>query len=360
MIKNKKFKKVIIYFFLPLCLLGFGLLIIAYQIFTYRTGFTVLPYVHTANYKIDPLKGNLFKGDTIKGEFLAYENNLGAIAFRIHNFHKERFIQEDIIEFRIKNKNEKKWFYKSTAKGTQFLELDLFPFGFPIIPNSKGKTYYFEIESLRGKKDNSLTFSNTAPNLITQYQFNKSELTSNKDLLESLLKNKAAYVVKSSSFEYASFVYLLPFIIYILLLPQLKRIEFISLVISGSATSLLRGYNLLSESENVKSVFNKKKLTIPLTIVVLILAITIDILFVGGTINTTLAIIMCIWIWLAIKYHFNERIFFFFAFVFLMLCPLFLIINRYEQASKSATWAYCFLVLGLLWAVMQRFIRVNK
>src|SRR5258708_18011115 len=121
--------------------------------------FTVIAYYHNhINFsRISHQK--LLAGSTIAGEFIGQDTNLGIVAIRFRTFIRVPYRDEDMLVFRLKEKGAKKWYYENTYKSGLIYELPLFPFGFPKIADSKGKTYLFEITSLYGNQTNAVAIS---------------------------------------------------------------------------------------------------------------------------------------------------------------------------------------------------------
>ncbi len=115
----------------------------------------------------------LVENTIISEEFRADSNNLGTVGIKLSvqekilGFNEEGEImeiippkeeeQEEAVEealvlspaeivFRLKEKNAGEWFYESPYFFEQATPSHLFPFGFPIIEDSEGKTYLVEIE----------------------------------------------------------------------------------------------------------------------------------------------------------------------------------------------------------------------
>ena len=95
----------------------------------------------------------LFKGDKLSAKFKSDYNNLGIISV-LFNTHGR--INDDYLLFSIKEVGSDKWYYSNKYKVDQFQDYQYFPFGFPELSNSKGKTYQIEIESLNGTEGNSV------------------------------------------------------------------------------------------------------------------------------------------------------------------------------------------------------------
>lgn len=112
----------------------------------------------------------------VNGNFIAQNNNLGIIAvpFNTHNIK----IKDRII-FRVKQTGKKEWYSQRTYKADQIYNNIPFPFGFPIIKNSKNNSYTFEIESLNGTPTNSLSITKANSYFFIKYKFSKLELIRN-------------------------------------------------------------------------------------------------------------------------------------------------------------------------------------
>ena len=132
--------------------------------------------------------GELLKGQKLQGTFTANDNYLGQVSIRFYNFGR---INPDSVIFRIKEQEQSNWYYEGTYKTDQFQPDMLFPFGFPIINNSKGKAYLFEVESLNGLPEHSIGLSTVTPLGATLYQYPKKLLLSNpKTFVNFFVNNK--------------------------------------------------------------------------------------------------------------------------------------------------------------------------
>jgi hypothetical protein len=130
----------------------------------------------------------LVKGEKLQGMFTANDNYLGQVSIRFYNFGR---INPDSVIFRIKEQGQSNWYYEGTYKTDQFQPDMLFPFGFPMINDSKGKTYVFEVESLNGLSEHSIGLSTVTPLGATLYQYPKKLLLSNpKTFINFFVNNK--------------------------------------------------------------------------------------------------------------------------------------------------------------------------
>src|SRR3990167_7486611 len=103
----------------------------------------------------------------VSARFRAIANNLGIVSVRFKTYGR---INNDEVVFRLREESKKNWYYDHTYRVDQFQDDDYFTFGLPIISNSEGKTYYFEIESTKGKRGDAVSISATSPVFITLYQ----------------------------------------------------------------------------------------------------------------------------------------------------------------------------------------------
>ncbi|MDD4937787.1 MAG: hypothetical protein PHX34_02100 [Candidatus Shapirobacteria bacterium] len=129
------------------------------------------------NYFFDKEDKELLKGDKIVGEFKARNNNLGIIAV---NFNTHNIINDDYLQFSIKEKGKNEWYYSNKYKVDQFQNKKYFPFGFPELIDSKGKIYQIEIESLNGIEGNSVKVMVDGIPFLSKYGFSKTYLLQNK------------------------------------------------------------------------------------------------------------------------------------------------------------------------------------
>jgi hypothetical protein len=127
------------------------------------------------------------RGNTVKNTFRADHNNLGTIAMRFDN-HKR--INSDWIKFRIREQDKSTWYYEQKYNTDQFNPDYYFTFGFPVIVNSHNKVYEFEIESIQGSIDNSVSLNRNYNHFLAKYSFPKSLLLKEKQLIIPYIKDR--------------------------------------------------------------------------------------------------------------------------------------------------------------------------
>jgi hypothetical protein len=130
-------------------------------------------------------KTGLLAKETIGENFIAQTDNLGIIEIPFNT--NNRSIDDKVI-FSIKESNKQSWDYQATYDAHQFQNNIPFPFGFPVINNSKNKSYTFQLESLNGRSGDTLSLNQTDNYFFTKYKFSKTELVkSPKELFEFLV-----------------------------------------------------------------------------------------------------------------------------------------------------------------------------
>lgn len=337
---------------IPSVLLLLAILFSGFSSLTYNASYTVLPQEHNPS-KISPSRGDLYAGQTLRGEFVAKENNLGAVAIRLHNFNgKEaqlriKRVPEDEIIFRFKEKNSNKWYYEHVYSGGQFHELEYFPFGFIPIADSKNKSYVFEIYSRNGEEGNVLSISNKQPHIITQYQFNRQELIGNNDMLIDFVLKKMIYAFSHLEFYFVVFIFLLPFVFHFIWISFLKEylsapFKRITKKMSETLSPLLGKSQLMPYLEEM-TIFD----------VLIIVGLIFDILFIEHS-NVLITItLLLLWLFNVLVRKVDSTPNFGIALVFLIICPILYAFTNEIGAEKAAVWVILFLIFGAVHTLFQ-------
>ncbi len=193
---KKNMKNFLIFLFL-------GLLLSFYYLFNSD----INPLVFSQNHSVDLIKNLNTK---IIGRITSTDNYLGIISIRFN----QKQIQKIGSEFRIKELKSLDWYHVATIEASQFSALPLYPFGFPVIENSRGKTYEFEIELLDKTGNRKLELSREKPVLISQYKYPKEVLLNHPNLLVSFIYKKISYYITSKKLWKIFTVYSLPALFY--------------------------------------------------------------------------------------------------------------------------------------------------
>jgi hypothetical protein len=157
---------------------------------------------------------DLFQNSSAQGTFTANHDHLGIIGMK---FDTHWNVNNYYLQFSLKEKGQSVWLYTAKYKVDQFRRDKYFPFGFPEIPNSKGKTYEIEIKSLSGHDNDYLTLSPFSDNFITKYNFTKNYLLANKKDIPSYLLNKSLSYLNHLNPASWIFIFLAPLFLYIFL-----------------------------------------------------------------------------------------------------------------------------------------------
>lgn len=294
-----------------LLFLGIGL----WVLFGSNTNFSILTYPHHISDFTLNQTTELLKGEKISGSFTADENNLGIIAVRFNTFNR---INKDRVTFRIKKTGTKDWYYTQTYKVDQFQPNAFFTFGFPVISDSKGKQFLFEIQSTKGKHKDAVALSTTEPVFLAEYQFPKSELLQNKKEAVFFLFKRVTNVFREEAFFSSSLEFFLPLLFYLFWILQLKRYRIVKIALLMVFIFLLI-YLIFSASD-----------------------------FSPGL----LLGLVGFWILIVGVYTIDSSVSFSMSMLFLVLSPFLLIMAQGKLAERIAQLAYIFLLIGgleLLW-----------
>lgn len=173
---------------------------------------SVISYVHSpTDSKIMPMTAQT----KITGTFKSAHDYLGLIVLK---FDKTKTTYDRFVIFRIKEQGSKGWLKQSVEKTNDFHFLHEFPLGFPVIKDSQGKTYVFEIELIHKTNFNSVGLLDDKNVLLSKYQFPKEKLINNRELMQSFILKKMSFLVNDTNYLFYSFLYLLPLVSYVLFL----------------------------------------------------------------------------------------------------------------------------------------------
>lgn len=303
-------KNIIKFILVPFAFLIFY---IAASVLSYhKVSFTVLTYNKAKSDQIYVPKGALSKGKEIRGIFRAKDNNLGIVFLGFERFVKPNFNLEDKLLFQIRERGSRSWLAQNYYNSGQFENQLFFPFGFPLIQESKGKFYEFRLVSLNGNSKNSLTPKNNNDLFLTGYKYSLREILGSRELFETFAINKLVTLSSDFNFLLFSTIFIYPLLVYIVWL----------------------------EKDNV--IIWK---IIPLfTMVFFILDLTlIQDLYFG-----IYVIIVSGWILTLIHYKFQKNISFFLASVIVLYWVFLMQLNINGYYPKENIWAYTLLIVGVL------------
>lgn len=307
---KNKIKFIFRWLFIPILLVLFW--IISPIIFQSPFSFTTLSYQG----KNEILPQDFKDSKPIMGSFVGKENNLGALEFMFSNIN----VYKGVVNFRIREKGTKNWYYQSNFATVLIGRETLVPFGFPIIIDSKGKIYEFALTLLQSNTvGSSLSLSDLPPTFLTIYKFEKSYLLHHPKELKSFLYEKISTSYIYPNFFLFSLRYLFPLFLYIFW--QLGGLKFVS-----------KKYKLLG-------------IFFSLSVAYIMLAATLDSYFI-------IFIIPVLWFFLMKQYRFTSKQTFSWSFIYLIISLVCLFVSQWQMAINAGDIFY-----GLfLYAILQRLV----
>ncbi|MEK7066429.1 MAG: hypothetical protein AAB965_02545 [Patescibacteria group bacterium] len=254
----------------------------------------------------------LFKGGIFSGEFTSNFPNMGIIAIRFKTYYR---INDDRLIFRLKEKSSANWYYVNIYNTDQFQPDQLFPFGFPIIKESIGKEYYFEIESTKGDVYDAVSVSPIEPVYVSKHKFVLNKLVNNQREGINYVIGKSISLITDMDFVVHAILYLLV------------------------ALSLMI-YVIFSYNHPYPSI-----------IIIALTSILVDI-FLG---RTTLFqyLLMAAWIVVCILLRLSSVILTRLTIVLLAISSLLFIAQNKEWSDKAAVWFYLILALIIIRSLLE-------
>jgi hypothetical protein len=283
----------------------------------------------------------LLKGEKFEGEIVSIEKGLGIISLRFKSSKRIPYKDEDVIVFRVKEKGSSQWYHESTYKSGLIYDVPFLPFGFPVIQDSKGKTYQFELESLKGNVKNGVVLDTRAPIVISKYKQNKAQVLSNLSSFSEFIIKKFFNSIKIVDVYFSSIVFLLPFIFHVL-----WSIGYIKLNNKNKESFYAYINNFLSRIDNTFSTYPFILISIPLIL------ICIDVLFLQVLNDLLYIVISVLWIVIFKRYKLVYKYTMFLAISLLFIAAL-LELGNILAAEKAATWSFTFLVILFIQIVLE-------
>ncbi len=297
-------------------------------IFLFMLGISLsLIYFLNSDFNLNILSSNekirniRIKHNLMTGEFTSSNNYLGILVIRFINT-SPSYGQ---ITVRIKE-NHQDWYHTATIEELQYNGISEYEFGIPVITDSKGRTYQFEIKSP--------SLYSIEPVMISKYVYPRKLLFSNAVILIDFVIKKELYFIKDFSSLPVFIVYELPLIGYILFL-----LFFRHLIPKKTENHL---------ADLFKPIFK------PLTIIA-ILGMLVNVFIIRQYSGIIDVILICFWIFGIITYKLEPRHSFLIALMFLIFCPFLLSANMIWVAEKSAILLTKLLVVGIIHTIYSKF-----
>lgn len=120
-----------------------------------------------------------------------------------------------IMQFRMKEVHEKNWYAQNDYKVAEIGEDSEFPFGFPLIKDSAGKTYIAELSLEHPEYYEYITVDTSSLKGI--YQINKTVLLKQPQKLCAFLLNRVISVITKTEAEFTTSLFF-PFILFVFVL----------------------------------------------------------------------------------------------------------------------------------------------
>lgn len=205
-------KQLLLRIILSICVAS--VIALSYGVFKEKSNLSIVMHQYSKDVFETYKEGELLTGDKISATIFSRENNLGIIAIRFDTLGR---LNDDLFTFRIKEKGNKDWYYENVYEAKKFGGFVFFPFGFPIINDSKDKYYTIELESQYGQKGNAVAIAQEEPAIVAKHKFNKAELLATKALLVPLGMSALVSIMQIKHVWYIFFgtvsFLLLPFLV---------------------------------------------------------------------------------------------------------------------------------------------------
>lgn len=195
-----------------LLLLLFWVIMTALYVDSNDWSFTNVSSIHLKSLEGITQTTRLLEGVKLTGSLTATDNNLGVIAIRFETYERPVFENEDILLFRLRELGSDKWMYTNYYRIGLIYDSPIFPFGFPIINNSKGKKYTYELVSLHGNGSNSVSVRAREPIVSSKYVYSKPEISKSILSILAFILRKFGQVTANIDIFYSSMWYLLPLV----------------------------------------------------------------------------------------------------------------------------------------------------
>ena len=169
---------------------------------------TSLLYFHDTNAIQTSHQGPLMKHVSLKGEFRAIQNNLGSLKLKVTTYNR---LNNDTIVFRMREKGGSEWTIQNEYATDRMPNGQLYPLGFPVIPDSKGKTYEFQLQSKNGSEGNAIGVVYSYHAFASNYIYTKKDLLGDTALFQFFLKEKFRTIVTTPEIVFLIMMCLIPF-----------------------------------------------------------------------------------------------------------------------------------------------------
>ncbi len=322
---------------IPLFLFTLGSSLALLYIILLDESFLVFTHSHSRENFSSLTFSRLQKGSTVSGFFTAKANNLGILGVRLQTYSRVPYRQEDKLLFRIREKGSREWYYENIYRSGLIYDFSIFPFGFPIIQDSKGRKYEFEIKSLEGNSENSISINKREPIFVSKYQETRENLTQSPLRIPFFVLKKVENYLNNIDVQFSAFIYLLPMVFYLISISSLavRVIKKISNIYPPMKILLVKSnYYLFSA--------------------ILGAAILFDIIYLQVQ-NSMLYIVIGIMIYvIGYSYKISSKNPLAVGLVLLLLSVFLYYFSYFQIAERSASWSYIFLVVAAMQMISEK------
>jgi len=256
----------------------------------------------------------ILKGESREFEFKATDINLGYVSINFNTLYKNH---EDYLFFKLIDKTSGEVIKEEQFFAAAFHGLNFYPFGFPIISDSKEKTYKITLTSLYGTEKSSVAIKNASSVFSASYQYESSRFKMDFEYLRTYLIEKLSNSFQNNFLFFNTIVYIYPFIFYVVWLA-------------------LRKY------------FDKKFIYQNPLIALLGISVIIDIFFVDTGFDLVFLTILILWAFMLFYLKRESTDSYKAALGLLILCPILQLLGQDVMVEKAAAWAFLALTVGVI------------
>lgn len=313
-LRKKVIKNSIKYIYIPIFLVLVWLSLTMIQIILNDESLTIVKDTYSSKELGTTNIRPILKGEKRTLEFVANNDNLGIITINFNTY--DRY-NEDYLVFRIKESGATDFHYEAEYYTKEFTSLTKYPFGFPVIEDSKGKTYQVELESQQGTPTSSVALNPKQSLLSASYQFDKNSILNSKEYAINFLLIKFFNSLQNYYLVFTSSIYIYPLIFYFIWMYLDNKIH------------------------------SKKKLKL-FFLVFLITAIIVDIFFIARSFDLVFLIVSSLFIAVSILYDVKSYNLYYLGILLLCICFVLQFFNQHTKIENASAWVFIFFMLGTI------------
>jgi len=171
----------------------FTLIALVVGIFGYQDAF-ITSLSHVTSLPKTQQQNRILPSSPYRGQFTAANDRLGIVRILVST---EGRINTNTLVFRLRELGSETWLVENTYVTDRFIDGEKYPFGFPIISNSKGKIYEYEFSTNDGSEENTILIVPGNYSLLTEYIYSKSLILTDKQTTFWFLKEKGKEMFSS-------------------------------------------------------------------------------------------------------------------------------------------------------------------